>query len=90
MNKKKKFGPLILFDYKPTVIAEAGVNHMCNIKLALKYVKDAKDGFADAIKFQFYTGDSLVSRVQDADRNAHFKSFELSNRCDITFLQFNL
>jgi len=64
--KKKKFGPLKLFNYKPTIIAEAGVNHGCNIKLALKYVKDAKEGFADAIKFQTYKADKLVSKNSPA------------------------
>jgi sialic acid synthase SpsE len=30
----KKFGPLPLYNYRPTIIAEAGVNHGGNLKLA--------------------------------------------------------
>ena len=31
----------------------------------------------DAVKFQIYTGDTLVNRLEDPDRNKHFKKFEL-------------
>ena len=81
--KKKKFGSLKLFDYKPTIIAEAGVNHMCNMQLALKYVKDAKDGLADAIKFQTYKADKLVSKnspaywdIKEEKTNSQFELFK--------------
>lgn len=81
--KKKKFGTLKLFDFKPTIIAEAGVNHMCDMKLALKYVKDAKDGLADAIKFQTYKADKLVSKnspaywdIKEEKTNSQFKLFK--------------
>ena len=81
--KKKKFGPLKLYDYKPTIIAEAGVNHGCDIKLALKYVKDAKEGFADAIKFQTYKAEKLVSRnspaywdIKEEKTNSQYKLFK--------------
>ena len=33
---------------------------------------------ADAVKFQLYRGDTLVSPVTNPDRNAHFNKFELS------------
>ena len=61
MNNKK-FGKLRLFDYKPTIIAEAGVNHNCDIKLAKKYINLASKAGADAIKFQTYKADKLVSK----------------------------
>jgi sialic acid synthase SpsE len=35
----KKFGNLKLFGHRPTIIAEVGVNHNCNLSLAKKYVK---------------------------------------------------
>ena len=48
--KNKKFGKLKLFDYKPTIIAEAGVNHNCDIKLAKEYINLASRAGANAIK----------------------------------------
>ena len=33
---------------------------------------------ADAVKFQIYTGDTLVSSYESPDRNQHFKKFELT------------
>lgn len=68
-------------------IAEIGGNHEGNYKYAQKLTRLALDSGADAIKFQFYTGDTLVSRLQDADRNAHFKSFELSNKQNQSLLK---
>ena len=50
MENKKKFGALKLYDFKPTIIAEAGVNHGCNINLALPY--QASDGLIT----YFYAG----------------------------------
>jgi len=47
-----KFGPLKLYTYRPTVIAEAGVNHGCNLSLAKRYIEIAKKSGVDAIKFQ--------------------------------------
>ena len=45
----RKFGPLKLYKNKPTIIAEAGVNHECNLSLALKYIKLAKEAGVDAV-----------------------------------------
>ena len=38
----------------------------------------ALDSGADAVKFQVYSGDTLVSSVSSPERNAHFKTFELT------------
>jgi N-acetylneuraminate synthase len=62
----KKFGPLQLYKNKPTIVAEAGVNHGCNLSLALKYVKLAKEAGVDAIKFQTYKADKIVSKISPA------------------------
>lgn len=61
-----KFGPLKLYKYKPTIIAEAGVNHECNLGLALKYIKLAKQSGVDAIKFQTYKAEKIVSKISPA------------------------
>jgi sialic acid synthase SpsE len=61
-----KFGNLKIFSYRPTIIAEAGVNHNCNLNLAKKYIDLAKKSGADAIKFQTYKAETLVSKISPA------------------------
>lgn len=65
MNLSKlisEFDPRLAHEYHPYVIAEAGVNHECDIDLALRQVDEAKEGGAQAIKFQTYTASKLASR----------------------------
>ena len=45
---------------KTIVIAEAGVNHNGNIKIAKKLVDAAALAKADYVKFQAYDADSLI------------------------------
>ena len=59
-------------------IAEIGGNHEGSYDYALKLCDLAIESGADAIKFQLYRGDQLVSSVSNPDRNAHFKKFELT------------
>lgn len=61
----------------PFLIAEIGGNHEGNFEYAIKLTELACDSGVDAIKFQIYTGDKLVSSIEDPDRNKHFKNFEL-------------
>jgi N-acetylneuraminate synthase/N,N'-diacetyllegionaminate synthase len=44
------------------VVAEAGVNHNGDLDLALRLVDIAADAGADAVKFQTFSADALVSR----------------------------
>ena len=62
------------------LIAEIGGNHEGDFEYAKKLTKLAAESGADAVKFQIYTGDSLVNAKYDPDRNEHFKKFELTKQ----------
>lgn len=64
--------------HSPLFIAEIGGNHEGDFQYAKRLTELAIQSGADAIKFQIYTGDSLVSSVESPIRNQHFKKFELS------------
>ena len=66
---KGKHGPLL--------IAEIGGNHEGNFEYAQKLTQLACESGVDAVKFQIYTGDSLVNKIEDPDRNKHFDKFVL-------------
>ena len=70
MNWKGRNGPLL--------IAEIGGNHEGDFEYAKRLTQLASSSGVDAVKFQIYTGDTIVSRVEDPNRNKHFKKFELS------------
>ena len=56
-------------DYKlerPYIIAEAGVNHEGKMDLAKRLIDEAKEGGADAIKFQTYKAHTLASKNSPA------------------------
>ncbi len=46
----------------PYVIAEAGVNHEGSMDLAKRLIDEAKEGGADAIKFQTYKANTIASK----------------------------
>jgi len=62
----------------PLLIAEIGGNHEGNFEYAKKLTQLAISTNVDYIKFQLYTGDTLVSRIESPVRNEHFKKFELT------------
>lgn len=68
-NWKGKHGPLL--------IAEIGGNHEGNFEYAKQLTQLAIESDVDFIKFQLYSGDTLVSRLESPVRNEHFKKFEL-------------
>lgn len=63
-NKKKiKIGNKYISDNNPFfIIAEAGVNHNGSLKIAKKLVDAAKENGADAIKFQTFKAEDLVTK----------------------------
>lgn len=64
----------------PWLVAEIGGNHEGDFDAAVRLADLALEAGADAVKFQVYFGDTLVSSVASPDRNAHFKRFELAPR----------
>lgn len=44
------------------IIAEAGVNHQCDLDIARRMIEEAHAAGADAIKFQTYRADTLTTR----------------------------
>jgi len=48
---------------RPYVIAEAGVNHEGSMDLAKRLIDEAKEGGADAIKFQTYKASTIASKA---------------------------
>ena len=59
------------------IIAEIGGNHEGDFDYAVHLTELAAQSGANAIKFQIYTGDSLVNPRYDPQRNEHFKKFQL-------------
>ena len=68
-NWKGKHGPLLL--------AEIGGNHEGDFEYAKKLTQLAIESDVDFIKYQLYSGDTLVSKMENPVRNKHFKKFEL-------------
>ncbi len=60
------------------LIAEIGGNHEGDFEKAKELAELACKSGVDAVKFQIYTADSLVNKVEDPDRHTHFKKFEMS------------
>ena len=60
------------------LIAEIGGNHEGDFGLAKEILQSSLETDVDVVKFQIYTGDSLVNKNISKQRNQHFKKFELS------------
>lgn len=79
MNFFGKYGPLL--------IAEIGGNHEGDFEYAKKLTQLAIESDADVIKFQMYSGDTLVNPIEDPSRHKHFQRFELSREQYIELAQ---
>jgi sialic acid synthase SpsE len=71
---------------EPYVIAEIGVNHEGSLPLAKRLIELAKEGGADAAKFQTYKADTLASRHSpaywDTTKEPTLSQFELFKKYD--------
>ena len=62
---------------EPFLIAEIGGNHEGNLEYAKRLLLQAADCGANAVKFQTYFPDKIVSKVEDPTRHSHFGKFSL-------------
>ncbi len=73
-------------DKQPFVIAEAGVNHEGDIEIAKRLIDEAKEGGADAIKFQTYKAETIASKNSpsywDLSKEPTTSQFELFKKYD--------
>lgn len=58
----REYRPEEYLTRRPYVIAEAGVNHGCDMDIAARMIEEAKEGGADAIKFQTYKAETIASK----------------------------
>ena len=81
-----KFKPCNIRIEKPYIIAEAGVNHEGNMETAKRLIREAKEGGADAIKFQTYKAETLASKDSpsywDTTKEPTMSQFELFKKHD--------
>ncbi len=65
MKLKKLFKTLNPYEkkiYRPYIIAEIGVNHEGSMETAKRLIDEAKEGGANAVKFQSYKAETLASK----------------------------
>jgi len=64
--EKIRISSKLIGEGQPTfIIAEAGINHNGDLRIAKKLVDYAKDAGADAVKFQTYKTENLVTKSLD-------------------------
>ena len=78
--------PCLINLNRPYIIAEAGVNHEGIIDLAKRLIGEAKEGGADAIKFQTYKAETIASKNSpsywDLSKESNRSQYELFKKYD--------
>jgi sialic acid synthase SpsE len=72
--------------FPPYIIAEAGVNHEGSMEIAKRLINEAKEGGADAIKFQTYKAHTIASKDSpaywDTTKEPTLSQYELFTKHD--------
>jgi sialic acid synthase SpsE len=86
MNKVELGKKLITSNGMPYIIAEVGVNHEGSFEKAIELINLAKEGGADAVKFQTYKAEKIASKHSpsywDRSKESCASQFELFKRYD--------
>jgi N,N'-diacetyllegionaminate synthase len=78
----------------PFIIAEAGVNHNGNVDLACRLIDAAREAGADAVKFQTFKTEKLVSPeaetadYQKQNLNCDESQFEMLKKLELSYPEF--
>ncbi len=79
---------------KVYIIAEAGVNHNGDLKLAFDLIDVAKESGADAVKFQTFKADNLVTesakmaKYQTQNTNSNQSQYEMLKKLELSDEEF--
>lgn len=73
----------VISKHSPFIIAEAGINHNGEMKLAKEMIKKAKESGADCIKFQTYRTENLI--IKNAKTASFFNEIK---KCELSYAQF--
>ena len=90
MRKIKILNKIISHKNSPFLIAEAGINHNGSLRRALKMIDIAKNAGVDAIKFQTYSSDDLISNINTkykykSNGKIYIESMhEMFKRCELS------
>lgn len=90
-TKESFFDNPVTKNKKCFIIAEIGVNHNGNIDLAKKLIYLAKKSGADAVKFQTFIAENLVTRqtekvaYQKKSSSSHETHFDMIKRLELSF-----
>lgn len=89
-RKKVNIGRRLIGEGEPAfIIAEAGLNHNGNLKIALQMVRAANAAGADAVKFQTFRAETITS-IKAGWKNQIWglkgtSQYELFRRCELSY-----
>jgi len=70
-------------EHRPYVLAEIGINHEGDVKLAERLIRSAKDAGADGVKFQTFKAEDLAHPEKASEYYKLFKSVALDESAHV-------